>query len=442
MNPVRTRKAPLITTVLAAFMVVLLLPHLASGTEAEEERERVREERAEAAGNVDALRGDKAEVEAALQALNERLAGEEAALDNAEREKAEADEAQLRAQEGIDEAEARLGELEQRLREQMVEAYTDGENTSVGVLDASSATDLVKRRAILEGQAADDDDLTDQVRAAEAELEAQRRAATEAGERAAAKAAEVEERIDSVEAARAEQQGFAADVQTRIDGELARAVELGQRDRELSARIVREQAELQARLALQRYREQKAAEEAAAAAAAAAEAAEAEEAAREAPAPAPAPSPSYGDGGSEPAPVAAPGGVTPAGSGGGVSLCNAGGITVNCQIAEQVRSLLAAAAADGLRLSGGGYRDPSEQIATREQNCGSSYYAIYEMPSSSCSPPTARPGSSNHEVGLAIDFSNCSSRGSACYRWLNGNASRFGLYNLPSEPWHWSNDGT
>ncbi|WCO68820.1 D-alanyl-D-alanine carboxypeptidase family protein [Iamia majanohamensis] len=435
----RTRKAPLITTVLSAFLVVLLLPHLASGTEAEEERERVREERAAAATNVDALRGDKAEVEAALQALNERLAGEEAALDNAEREKAEADEAQLRAQEGIDEAEARLGELEQRLREQMVEAYTDGENSSVGVLDASSATDLVKRRAILEGQAADDDDLTDQVRAAEAELEAQRRAATEAGERAADKAAEVQERIESVEAARAEQQGFAADVQTRIDGELARAIELGQRDRELSAQIVREQAELQARLALQRYREQKAAEEAAAAAAAA----EAEEAAaQEAPAPAPAPAPSYGDGGSEPAPVAAPGGVTPAGSGGGVSLCNAGGITVNCQIAEQVRSLLAAAAADGLQLSGGGYRDPSNQIALREQNCGSSYYAIYEMSSSSCSPPTARPGSSNHEVGLAIDFSNCQSRGSACYQWLNANASRFGLYNLPSEPWHWSNDGT
>jgi septal ring factor EnvC (AmiA/AmiB activator) len=437
-NPVRTRKAPLVTTVLAAFMVVLLLPHLASGTEAEEERERVREERAAAATNVDALRGDKAEVEAALQALNERLAGEEAALDNAEREKAEADEAQLRAQEGIDEAEARLGELEQRLREQMVEAYTDGENSSVGVLDASSATDLVKRRAILEGQAADDDDLTDQVRAAEAELEAQRRAATEAGERAADKAAEVQDRIESVEAARAEQQGFAADVQTRIDGELARAIELGQRDRELSAQIVREQAELQARLALQRYREQKAAEEAAAAAAAA----EAEAASQPAPDPAPAPSPSYGDGGSEPAPVAAPGGVTSAGSGGGVSLCNAGGITVNCQIAEQLRSLLAAAAADGLQLSGGGYRDPSNQIALREQNCGSSYYAIYEMSSSSCSPPTARPGSSNHEVGLAIDFSNCQSRGSACYQWLNANASRFGLYNLPSEPWHWSNDGT
>ncbi|MGI8939314.1 MAG: M15 family metallopeptidase [Iamia sp.] len=124
-----------------------------------------------------------------------------------------------------------------------------------------------------------------------------------------------------------------------------------------------------------------------------------------------------------------------------MSLCNAGGITVNCAIADNVRSMLAAAAGAGVNLSGGGYRDPSRQIALREQNCGSSYYAIYQMSSSQCRPPTARPGSSNHEVGLAIDFSNCS-RSSACFRWLRGNASRFGMYNLPSEPWHWSNDGT
>ena len=103
--------------------------------------------------------------------------------------------------------------------------------------------------------------------------------------------------------------------------------------------------------------------------------------------------------------------------------------------------MLSAAAADGLSLSGGGWRDPSAQISLRQQHCGSSYYAIYEMSSSSCRPPTARPGQSQHEVGLAIDFSNCSSRGSACFQWLNANANGFGFYNLPSEPWHWSING-
>ena len=42
--------------------------------------------------------------------------------------------------------------------------------------------------------------------------------------------------------------------------------------------------------------------------------------------------------------------------------------------------------------------------AVRRANCGSSNYAIYQMPASACSPPTARPGTSMHEQGLAIDF--------------------------------------
>jgi len=94
-----------------------------------------------------------------------------------------------------------------------------------------------------------------------------------------------------------------------------------------------------------------------------------------------------------------------------------------------------------LALSGGGYRDPAAQIALREAHCGTSQYAIYEMPASQCSPPTAKPGQSQHELGLAIDFSNCTSRSSACYKWLAANAGSFGFYNLPSEPWHWSTTG-
>jgi len=106
-----------------------------------------------------------------------------------------------------------------------------------------------------------------------------------------------------------------------------------------------------------------------------------------------------------------------------------------------LRALLNAARGSGLALSGGGYRDPSAQIELRKQHCGTSYYAIYEMSSSSCSPPTAQPGTSQHELGLAVDFSNCQSRSSACHQWLRTNGARFGLYNLPSEPWHWSTSG-
>jgi LAS superfamily LD-carboxypeptidase LdcB len=107
--------------------------------------------------------------------------------------------------------------------------------------------------------------------------------------------------------------------------------------------------------------------------------------------------------------------------------------------------MLAAAEADGIVLSGGGYRSPAEQIAVRRANCGTSYYAIYQMPPSQCSPPTAIPGTSMHEQGLAIDFtyggSIISSRSSPAFQWLAAHASTYGFFNLPSEPWHWSVNG-
>jgi len=127
---------------------------------------------------------------------------------------------------------------------------------------------------------------------------------------------------------------------------------------------------------------------------------------------------------------------------GPVELTTVRGITVNTAIAAQVDGLLAAAEADGLHLTGGGYRSPEAQIALRRSHCGTSQYAIYEMPASQCSPPTARPGTSMHERGLAIDFENCSSRSSTCWQWLNTNAATHGFFNLPSEPWHWSIDGS
>jgi len=117
-------------------------------------------------------------------------------------------------------------------------------------------------------------------------------------------------------------------------------------------------------------------------------------------------------------------------------------ITVNATIANQLQQMLAAADADGVKLSGGGFRSYQAQIDLRIAHCGgNSYYNIYEKPSSQCSPPTARPGGSNHERGVAIDFNNCSSHSTACWQWLNQNAARFGFFNFPVEPWHWSLDG-
>ena len=121
-----------------------------------------------------------------------------------------------------------------------------------------------------------------------------------------------------------------------------------------------------------------------------------------------------------------------------------GGIRVHQSIAGNLQALLSAASAAGINFGGGGYRDPAGQIAVRRNNCGSSNYAIYQAPASSCSPPTARPGQSMHERGLAIDFTQGGStltRGSSGFAWLRANAGSYGFRNLPSEPWHWSTNG-
>lgn len=139
-------------------------------------------------------------------------------------------------------------------------------------------------------------------------------------------------------------------------------------------------------------------------------------------------------------PPASPGAPSP---GQAVELADVAGIgPTNVTWAHQVEAMLAAASADGITLTGSSYRDPAQQIALREAHCGTSDYAVYDMPSSECSPPTARPGTSRHEVGLAIDFHNCSTRETLCWRWLNANAPRYGVHPLASEPWHWSVNGS
>jgi D-alanyl-D-alanine carboxypeptidase len=101
------------------------------------------------------------------------------------------------------------------------------------------------------------------------------------------------------------------------------------------------------------------------------------------------------------------------------------------------KAMVAAAEADGVALvPGSTYRSRAAQEALRRAHgCGG---ARLNDPSCKGSPPTAVPGRSLHEQGLAVDVRNCSSRDTAAYKWLAANAERFGWKNLPSEPWHWS----
>ena len=110
-------------------------------------------------------------------------------------------------------------------------------------------------------------------------------------------------------------------------------------------------------------------------------------------------------------------------------------------LASNLNKLVKDARAAGINFGGGGFRSYERQVELRGINgCPD----IFTAPASSCRTPTAIPGTSNHEKGLAIDFTTGGSTinsGSTGFNWLVANASKYGLKNLPSESWHWSVTG-
>lgn len=105
--------------------------------------------------------------------------------------------------------------------------------------------------------------------------------------------------------------------------------------------------------------------------------------------------------------------------------------------AAKLRPLMEAAKADGvtIRVTGSG-RTKAQQLDLRRQHgCGNGREFDHSCKGS---PPTAVPGTSRHETGDAVDIVTSS----ANLAWLRQHAGTFGVYNLASEPWHWSTDGS
>lgn len=428
----RLRARTRLTAALVATVAVSLLPisfDSASAAPAQDgqslqemqrQREQVRQKKASQASQVDALKASDSEVTSALSALSSNVSAQQDRVEEAERAVTAANGEQRAAEEAQAQKQQELDGLVAQMKSSAVEAYvTAGSGDAFATLGSDDINDAVKRRTLLSMRAGKDQNLVEQFRSVQEDLEIQRAAAQEAAERARSKEAEVESRLEELNSAYAKQQQFAAQVEQRLDAALAEADSLASLDAGLSKSISDKQAEI-------------------------ARAVAAERAAREARARASA---------SRAAAVVSGGGNNGGGNGGGGStpaitgsgeIVTVGGIRIHQSVAGNLQALLSAASAAGINLSGGGYRDPSGQIAVRRNNCGGSHYAIYEMPASACSPPTARPGTSMHERGLAIDFTqggSTLSRGSSAFGWLKANASSFGFFNLPSEPWHWSTNG-
>jgi hypothetical protein len=383
-------------------------------------------QRDQVGGQIGSLRTSDAQVKNALTSLDAKLSSANAALASATAA-AQAAQANLAAAEAAEKAAQRsAATTKRRVKKLAVDAFVNPDTQGlVEVLASANPGDAQERQSLLQIRAHRQDEILAQRRAALANVRKQHQAAKDAAASATAAATTQQQAIGQIQTARNQQTQLVGDVEQRLNAALGEAAGLDATHAQLANQITQQQEQLRAEVLSQ----------------------QAIIAAVPTPTTAPASTPKSG---SKSTPstttTTTPPRVVPPALYTLADMQLVGGIYVNHLIATQVQNLLNAARIAGLILTGGGYRDPQTQIQTRIQNCGSSDYAIYDEPASQCTPPTARPGTSMHEQGMAIDF-DCNgtlieSHTDPCWIWLNQNAATYGLYNLASEPWHWSINGS
>ncbi len=397
--------------------LALAPPASGSSDDLTTKRDTVRQQRAEQAGQLDVLKARQGQIDDALKALDENLSGQEALAGRAARAEQDASQAAASARAAEQDKEAQISQLEAAARRVAVGLYMGSSDAGLSTFlpggDVAAGLYQSQLSALVVGGA---QSTIDDLDAARQDLTVTRSRAEHAQQRAAKRRQSAQHASQQLQDALALSQRKQAELENRIDQNLQEAASLASVDKTLSRQIQTREAEIAARL---RKSEQEMLARAAA----------------------------------NPALSATSRRLLASSGSGGAStfvpaegnLVIVHGIKVDASIAGALARLIAAAAGDGFALGGSGYRSAAAQIAVRRNNCGPSQYDIWQKPASQCNPPAARPGTSMHERGLAIDFtcngSLITSYGSACYAWMRNHAPSFGFLNRPGEAWHWSTNG-
>ena len=354
--------------------------------------------RSDVSGEIDALRASDAQVRARLALVSAQLTAKQADLAAAKNAAVQASAAYDAASAALATARSEATRTQHEVRDMAVDAFVNPPGDEIAsVLLSNSLEDASRRKSMLDLRARERSDVLDRRRAALAELTEAEQSAQQTKNQADATQQQQQAAVDQLTAAQQQQQSFADALERRLDNSLSEADGLDSLDPSMAGQLVAQAGSLSAAAAAAGIM-----------------------------------------------PLGGPN-IGPIGSTPTVQIVNVGGFNVNVAIAPQIAALLIAFSTTGHKLGGGAYRSAQQQIALRIAHCGSDPYSIYQKPSSQCSPPTAPPGRSMHEVGLAIDF-QCdgaliSNHSNFCFMWLAVNGAKFGLQNLPSEPWHWSTNG-
>ena len=395
------------TVVAIISVVVATAPAPAAADDSRAQQQKVAEQKAQAAAKTDVLHADAQHVQQALDALDANAQNQTATLAAAQAAERQSVVAAGTAQTRAVRAATALGDAKRRLVTEAVRQYSQVTRRPTSLIVGDDINEVARSMTYDGVVTSSSSNVVDLAHQARVDLDAANRAAAAAARNASIQRSTAEAQLTRVQAARADQQRVADALEQKIAATTSELDGLTAKDAQLSAQILAQDA---------------AARDAAAKAAAASlQVAATSPSAAAGTAPGPR---SVSGAAALPAISGTP--AVPVSTENGMSTVR--GITVASSIAAQLSAMLAASDVAGLRLSGGGYRSSDEQIALRRAHCGSSQYDIYSKPASACSPPTAPPGRSMHERGLAIDFTSngslISSHNNPAWHWLSANAAR------------------
>lgn len=236
------RRLLLSFAVLAALIGSMQLPaatqQSASGARAE--RDQVREEKADAARELDAAQADDEAVYAALVAITSSVNAYQSEIDEAERQLAEA-EAQVAAAElAISEAETAEAALLDKLASLAVAGYVNGGDQPSVLFESADISQAIRQNSLLDQANGDTADLLEQLRVVQEDRDLAASDAADALEEAAVLEAALAEDLLLIEAEQAVQRELKAELERRVADWQGKVDELAAADAELT-KFIREQ---------------------------------------------------------------------------------------------------------------------------------------------------------------------------------------------------------
>ena len=231
----------------ARALVVVLVMALATPAFAdptpEEKRAAAQAKKAQAASQLDTLKANDAELEAAVKALDAGVAIEAANTDAAQQALKAAERSLTSAQARLAATEAKMADLRVKVSEAAVRAYVHpGGDTLLEIVRSKDLGEASRRQALLAHVVSSDRDIVDQMRAARQDEQMEKENLAEAASVAADRKKAAAEKLSGLEKARNDQVKLKNALDARIEQVTSEVAALSREEATLSALIRARQA--------------------------------------------------------------------------------------------------------------------------------------------------------------------------------------------------------